>query len=635
MCGIVGFVLNNSAADLLKDNLCSALSLIQHRGPDDFGEYYHKNVGLGHVRLSIIDLSSAGHQPMVDVDGRFCITYNGEIYNYKELKEELINLGHTFRTDTDTEVIIESYKRYGSDCFTRLNGMFAFAIFDSKYNKLIVVRDRFGIKPLHVSVNSNGIYFSSEIKSMKPLIAEPLVLNKYVLPEWSFYGSALGENTFYKGIKKLQPGHFLEINTETSDVRLLSYWKPEFIKFPSTKNKLNEAIVVSKVKKLLKASVNRQLVGDVPIGVFLSGGIDSSAITAFAAEIYGNKLKTFSVGFDFDKGVNELPKARKVAEKFGTDHQELVISGYQLPDLVESLVYYHDSPFSDAANIPLYLLGQQVKSNVKVVLQGDGGDEIFAGYKRYQTLSQKKKWDYIIPFISFINSFTPRSINHFSRKRYINALSSRDDATLMALLLTAEDKKNNPLRIFSKQLQHDIAKINPFQQFINCNDRFSDKDLVQKMLFTDTQIILPDIFLDKVDRSTMATSIEVRVPFLDNDLTEYVMSLPSEMKVREGQKKYLLKQSLIGLVPDEILFGPKTGFGVPYKFWLKGPLNQLFNDCLYTLENQSCDYFDYHELRNLIRENSQGKRDHGFLLWKTLNFMIWLISEKRNGNVYR
>ena len=633
MCGIAGFITKEVNAENLKKNLSNALALIDHRGPDDSGQFFHQKVALGHVRLSIIDLSNAGHQPMTDESNNLWITYNGEIYNFKELKAELIKLGHTFRTNTDTEVILECYKRYGKKAFEKLNGMFSFALYDIRLNKVIIVRDRFGIKPLHILSNEDGFFFTSEIKSIFPLLGKPVNVNKNVLPEWAYYGSSFGERTFYEGVSKVLPGHYLEVDIDTLSCNKVSYWKPENITLLSSSESCDESKVVNRVRTLLKTAVDKQLVGDVPVGVFLSGGIDSSAITAFASESYGKKLKTFSVGFDFDKGVNELPKARKVAEKFGTDHQELVISGYELSELVQSLVHYHDSPFSDAANIPLYLLGQQVKGDVKVVLQGDGGDEIFAGYKRYQTLANKRWWDYLIPFISFANSFTPKNVNYYARQRYINALKCKDDGSLMALLLTAEDQKNNPLRIFSTQLQEEISRIDPFYEFNACDVRFNDKDTVQKMLFTDTQIILPDIFLDKVDRSTMATSIEVRVPFLDNDLAEYVMSLPSSVKVKRGEKKYLLKKALVGLVPDEILFGPKTGFGVPYKFWLKGPLNSLFNDCLNTLEIEKSEYFNFNEIRRLMKENMSGARDHGFLLWKTLNLMIWLLNKDGNMNV--
>jgi len=625
MCGIVGLV-SRSETDAIAytTKMPDALDSINYRGPDDSGIFQSNNVVLGHVRLSILDLSAAGHQPMCDASKDYAIAYNGEVYNFKELRKLLIDKGHVFNSSSDTEVVLEIFKEHGVQSFSLLNGMFSFAILDQSNNKLFIVRDRFGVKPMHYFENDQGLFFSSEIKGITALLDEPIEANKNVLAEWSYYGSALGENTFYKDIKKLLPGHYLEIDLQTLEISSQSYWLPESLPSLSVQKAGGQNKIFQRVKTLLQEAVERQLVSDVPVGVFLSGGIDSSAITAFAAPHYGNKLKTYSVGFDFDKGVNELPKAKKVAEKFNTDHHEIRITGYELADTIEQLVHHHDSPFSDAANIPLYLLGNRVKDEVKVVLQGDGGDEIFAGYRRYQTLAASKMWRPVAPLLAASHNLMPHNKAFYSRRRYLNALKSKDDYELMALLLTTEDKTNNPYQIFSKEIRSSLKKVNPFQRYAVCNERFASKDLVQRMLFTDTQIILPDIFLEKVDRSTMAASVEVRVPFLDNDLTDYVMSLPSSLKVKRGQKKWLLIQALTGLVPDEILFGPKTGFGVPYQYWLKGPLHDLFQDKLAEIEATGNELLDADQIRLLMAEHVAGTREHGFLLWKTLNLMIWI-----------
>lgn len=623
MCGIAGFITKYKEASELSNNLEKALDEINYRGPDDKGTYYFGNVGLGHVRLSIIDLTSSGSQPMLDQSEKYVIIYNGELYNYQLLREKLYDLGVTFKSNSDTEVILESYKAWGDDAFRMFNGMFSFAILNKESNTLIIVRDRFGIKPLHIYNEEQAIYFSSEIKSILCLSEKEFELNKNVLPEWSYYGSALGNRTFYDGIEKILPGQFVEISLNDFQVETSSYWRPEDVKPVLDTSHLTEENVISNVRSLLEKSVESQLVADVPVGVFLSGGIDSSAITAFASKFSNNRIKTFSVGFDFDKGINELPKARQVAKKFGTEHHEMVISGYELGDVVQSLVMHHDSPFSDAANIPLMLLGREVNKDIKVVLQGDGGDELFAGYKRYQTLSRLKWWKMALPFIKLSNRFTPKNKAYFSRERYLNALSSPSDAELMGLLLTAEDRKCDPMRVFSDELKRELIDVDPFLEFSKCSERFSEHDIVQKMLLTDTQIILPDIFLDKVDRSTMAASIEVRVPFLDNELSEYVLSLPSKIKVNNGSKKWLLKKALDGVVPKDILYGPKTGFSVPYKEWLKGPLESLFNDNLLTMKNRNASYLNIIEIQKLYAEHRKGVRDHGFLLWKILNFMIW------------
>lgn len=626
MCGIVGFITKSMRASDLSDNLEAALDEIDYRGPDGKGTYYYNQVGLGHVRLSIIDLTNSGAQPMMDESNNYVIIYNGELYNYKHIRDKLQRAGVVFYSHSDTEVILQAYKMWGVELFKSLNGMFSFAILDKSSGSLVIARDRFGIKPLHIYFGEEGIFFGSEIKSIITLTKKIFPLNENVLPEWAYYGSALGDRTFYKDIKKLLPGQFVEINLNDLNVTSAYYWQPESVKPITKKGELSECVVVRNVKCLLKKAVEKQMIADVPVGVFLSGGIDSSAITAFASECSDKRIKTFSVGFDFDKGVNELPKARQVAQKYGTEHHEMIISGYELGDIVQSLVKHHDSPFSDAANIPLMLLGKEVNSDVKVVLQGDGGDELFAGYKRYQTLSHLEWWKLATPFIRLVNYFSPRNVGYYSRQRYLNALSSKSDAQMMGLLLTAEDRQNDPLRIFSDGLRQQLINVDPFKEFSQCDKRFSKHDIVQRMLLTDTQIILPDIFLDKVDRSTMAASIEVRVPFLDNELSEYVLALPSNIKVRNGQKKWLLKRSLEGIVPNEILYGPKTGFSVPYKEWLKEPLEPLFNDLLMTMKNGHNDYLNILEIERMFLEHKTGVRDHGFLLWKVLNFMIW--SEK-------
>ncbi len=629
MCGIIGLMTKIKEDPFtLGAKIEKSLELINYRGPDDSGIYFAENVVLGHVRLSILDLSEAAHQPMLDSSEQYAIAYNGEVYNFKDLKKSLQAQGHVFHSQSDTEVVLESFKAEGVGAFAKLNGMFVFSLLDRVNNKLFIVRDRFGIKPLHYFENDQGLFFGSEIKSVVALVDETFNVNKEVFAEWSYYGNALGERTFYKGIKKLLPGHYLEVDLQTFEISRHSFWLPESLPSLTLRQLGSPRKAVDNVKTLLKRAVERQLVSDVPVGIFLSGGIDSSAITAFAAQYYGRGLKTYSVGFDFGKKNNELPKARKVAELFGTDHHELEISGYNLADTVELLVGHHDSPFSDAANIPLYLLGQQVRGDVKVVLQGDGGDELFAGYKRYQTLASRRLWRLVVPLLAAVHCLLPHNKAFYLRQRYLNALKSKTDAELMALLLTVEDKNCDPCRIFSEGLRQELKSVDAFREFVNCDQRFQNKELVQRMLFTDTQIILPDIFLDKVDRSTMASSIEVRVPFLDHELVDYVMSLPSSLKVKRGQKKWLLKQALTGLVPDEVLFGPKTGFGVPYQYWLKGPLNELFYDKLAELERKGNDFLNAQQIRTLMDEHASGRREHGFLLWKTLSLMIWLTNNK-------
>ena len=625
MCGIVGVICKKGVlAEVYRERVNAALKQIRHRGPDGKGIYSDENIILGHVRLSIIDLTDAGHQPMSISDGNLIISYNGEVYNFKELKQELSGLGISYKSNTDTEVILEYFKSHGIAGFKKLNGMFAFSITDKSNGTSYLVRDRFGIKPLYYYTDMNKVVFGSEIKAIKTIV-DAIEINEKALPEWSYYGNPLGENTLHKNIKQLLPGHYIEINTNTLEMVQNKYWVPESIN-TLPKNKVNDrSSIIKKTRSLLEKAVCRQLVGDVPVGVFLSGGVDSSAITAFAARNYGNQIDTFSVGFDFEKEKSELSKAALVAKQFNTNHHELMISGYDIVDVVQKMVFHHDSPFSDAANIPLYLLGQEVQGKVKVVLQGDGGDEIFAGYRRYSTLSNRVLWKPFVNSARVLHSkLARRNKAFYSRVRYLNALCSDDDAELMALMLTVEDKYCSPLNIFSEELHSQIKHLDAFSYYRECNNRFLNKNIVQRMLFTDTQTILPNVFLEKVDRSTMAASIEVRVPFLDNDLSTYVMSLPSEIKVKHGQKKWLLKKAMEEILPHDILYAKKTGFGVPYHLWLKGPLNELFNDKIAQLKRNRCTILDWQYIDILQHENLSGYRDHRFLLWKILNLMIWL-----------
>lgn len=628
MCGIVGSLYHsNIPIEEMQARIYNSCNVLKHRGPDDFGVQAEENWALGHVRLSILDLTKNGRQPMQLEGSHLVITYNGEVYNYKELRTELEEKGINFKTRTDTEVILRAFEYWKEKCFVKFNGMFAFSIIDKLENRAWLVRDRFGIKPLYYKASDNSLLFASEIKSILPLSKTLPSLKHDILSEFSYYGNNLGENTLYKDIKKLLPGHFLEINLNDKSVEDKVFWEIENIK----PRKITSN-TVPELTQLLDDAVRRQLVSDVPVGVFLSGGIDSSAITAFASKHYEGKLNTYSVGFDFDKGVNELPKAKTIARLFNTQHHELEINGYDITDTVIDLIHHHDLPFSDAANIPLYLLGKKINGSgaSKVILQGDGGDEFFGGYQRHSTLASRKfpMLRIVARLMSGIQNLSPKSSKFHRLKRFTNAIGSVDDGKLMALLLTVEDEHEHPENIFSKTTLNKYSQRDPFQRFRDLNERFSELDLLQRMLFIDTQIVLPDIFLEKVDRSTMAASIEVRVPFLDNDLTDFILTLPSNEKVKGNNKKYLLKKALHNIIPHEILYGPKTGFGVPFGYWIKGPLKDLLFDTLSDLEIKGSNILNYKYIKQLHDEHSSSTLDHGFLLWKTMNFALWL---KKNG----
>jgi asparagine synthase (glutamine-hydrolysing) len=612
MCGFTGIYDPSQQASNLGECVRRMTETLAHRGPDAEGIYSSNGIALGHRRLSIIDLSSAGHQPMKSPDGKIAIAFNGEVYNFQELRAELEHDGMTFQSRTDTEVVLCAYIKWGLESFRMLNGMFAFAIWDSRTSEVHLVRDRFGIKPLYYySSTSNQIVFGSEIKA---LLASGLPVREISwagLNEYMWFGNALGQNTLFSGIKKLLPGHYLTVGAAGSS--LFRYWALEDVK--PLKPTLGEA--TAEVARLLENSVKSQLVGDVPVGVFLSGGIDSSAITAFATKHYANKLQTFSVGFDFDRGVNELPAARFVADYYGTEHHEIKVSGSGMEDVIIRLVNAHDEPFADAANIPLYLLCEQIRGNVKVVLQGDGGDELFAGYRRYNILAHSTFWRLASRLLLSLG------VGHQRGARFLNAVSQSDPAMRMALLLTVDSLQDPPTRIMSEQWRRHLAEHDPFLRYKELDQRFSCLDPVQKMLYTDMSVVLPDTFFEKVDKSTMAQGIEVRVPFLDANLASYAIGLPSDLKVRGFQKKWILRRALRGVVPDRILDGKKTGFGVPYEYWLRGPLSQFMKSVLLDPRISSLGMFDKIEIERAISQHISGERNNGFLLWKALNLALW------------
>lgn len=613
MCGFVGVVASRPLSEQDKLILNQATEAINHRGPDANGVFVENGVGLGHVRLSILDLTDAGAQPMTSRCGRYVISYNGEVYNFKELAEQfqLTDL----KSHSDTEVIIEAFAKVGEALFAQLNGMFAFALLDRQTHQLWLVRDRLGIKPLYVSQDADHIVFGSEIKALQVLQPTLKQVNKSALGEWSYYGTTLGQQTLFNGVTRLLPGHFIRMDINSLSVTVETYWQP--LARPS----VVKGDIVKQAHDVLEQAVKRQLVSDVPVGIFLSGGIDSSAITAFASRHYAGTLATYSVGFDYDKGVNELPKAKALAKRYGTEHHEIHISGMDVADTVQRLVRHHDQPFSDAANIPLYLLCQQVKDKTKVVLQGDGGDELFGGYKRYATLSRLSRMKALARVSKLGNAFLPKNAGYYNRERYINALLAKPLPKLMALLLTVEDEKQDPTQIFHSELRKHFA--DPFQRYKDVAALFEPRKPADQMLLVDSMIILPDVFLEKVDRSTMAASVEVRVPFLDNDVVDFCHQLTAEQKIPQGQQKYLLKQCLAGIVPDNVLYGKKTGFGVPFGYWLKGPLKELFFDNLTQFSSINPGIVENTYVMQRYNEHLSGKKDNGFLLWKLLNLLIW------------
>ena len=612
MCGICGYV---SKKDISIEKMNQS---IMHRGPDNQEFFKDNNIGLGHTRLSILDLSNDSNQPMISRSGRYVLVYNGEIYNFLELKKELQSLDVIFEKESDTEVVLEGFEFWGVKLFEKLNGMFAFSIYDKKLNIMYIVRDRFGVKPLYYYSHNDDFIFGSEIKS---LLASNIIekkLNYQGLYEYLHFATTLGETTFYENIKKLEPGYYIEYDIDKKEFEIHKYK----LNYEVTQSDDSFEDAIKNIRELFEASVKRQLVSDVPVGIFLSGGIDSTAITAYATKHYKGTIKTFSAGFDYDGGDNELPNAKFIAEHFGTEHHELSITGNNTIMVLEEVNHYFDQPFGDAANIPLYLMTKELKGKEKVILQGDGGDELFAGYHRYIRLHHYKSFKFISKFFFLLKKFIPKSSSKYKGLRFLFALNQSDLSKEMAYIMSQEMFDEDPINYFSPEVKNKLKNINPFQRYQYFYNNFKKLDPVNRALFTDMNIILPDLYFEKVDRATMANSLEVRVPFLDNELARYAMSLPSKYKVRGKEKKFLLKKAFEGVVPNKILYGPKKGFGVPFQYWLRTSMKDFMLDNIRSSEIYNND------IELLMQEHISSKKDNGMILWKLLNLALWL---KKSG----
>lgn len=622
MCGIVGAVWRRAPnGDAANDRCQAALSALRHRGPDAHGEFRDANVWLGHTRLSILDLSSQANQPMRSPDGRFAISYNGEVYNYRDLihRRALTHL----RTTSDTEVILSLFSELGSECLRELNGMFAFAVYDRLRKKLWLVRDRFGIKPLYYSLSGDSLHFASEMKSILALEHRSPTCDTASLHEWVYFGNPLGRRTIYAGIEKLLPGHYLEFDLRTFAHEVREYWSVDSRLATTGAPASSTRSIIARTRTLLEAAVRRQLVSDVPIGVFLSGGVDSSAITAFAARHYSGRLATYSAGFDFESSGGELPKARRIAAHFGTEHHEVRVSGEMAGDLIEKMVACHDSPFSDPANIPLFLMASQLSGQIKVILQGDGGDELFGGYRRYSTVSRYRTLHWLARSLKPLVPLLSNSDLQCRMRRHALAFAAVEFSDTAALLLTPEDPSRRPTAVFAPPMRRAIEKSNPFARHRECDALLHAQDPVNRISMMDLQITLPDLYLEKVDRSTMAASLEVRVPFLDHELVDFVGALSGAAKVPAGHPKWLLKSALAGVVPKEVLTGPKVGLEVPFGRWLQGRLREFFLDHLARFDKQHPEILDVAHVTKLFNEAAGGRGNHANLLWKVLNFTAW------------
>jgi asparagine synthase (glutamine-hydrolysing) len=628
MCGIAGLALSERTAipnreAFLRATVQEMTGTLRHRGPDAHGLFADESVGLGHTRLSILDLSPTGAQPMMARPGGTVIVYNGECYNFPELRYELEATGVRFRGRSDTEVILQVYETWGMNGLKRLEGIFAFALWDPAERLTVLMRDRLGVKPLFYGESSHGVAFGSEIKAV--LVPEGIDtdLDDQALAEYMWFGNAHEDRTFYKGVRALEPGHWLIIKNGVR--RMEAWWRLEDWLHPAGPD-TGEHGKARELANVLDSAVRRQMVADVPVAVFLSGGVDSSSIAASAVRGQSKPLASFAAGFDYEQGVNELPKAGRVADLLGLDHHELRIEGGSLPEAIQVLAEAHDEPFADAANIPLYLMCRQISSKTKVVLQGDGGDEVFGGYRRY-ALAGLGSFGRGAPqgMVTAMRRFGARGLR---LSRVAAAVSNPDDGLRIGLLVSAQTLAAPPEVHFEASMRDHLSNTtDPFLVYRRAAERFSAQDPLAQMMLTDMAVLLPSTYLNKVDRATMAVGVEARVPLLDDRVVRFALNLPSMLKVRGRHKKVLLRASQRGRLPDTILDGAKTGFGVPFGHWMRHSLHDFTRERILDAGFLRGLALDGHLAEQALDAHRDGGADHGDLLWKLLQLSIW--SEKR------
>lgn len=619
MCGIAGFITqeklrSNQESTALLEAMCR---LIVHRGPDDQGTFVEGRAALGMRRLSIIDLIG-GHQPMSGCDHNVTIVFNGEIYNYRELKKELEVLGHRFKTHSDTETVVHAYEEYGNKCVDRLRGMFAFAIWDARDEKLFVARDRVGEKPLYYSMTPRGsLVFGSELKC---LLEHPEVdrkINPEALDAYFTFGYVADPLTIFQGIQKLAPGHHLTL----LDGRLTieQYWD---FPYEPIAVRCREEEYIEELRRLLDESVRLQLVADVPLGAFLSGGVDSSTIVGLMAQARSEPVKTFSIGFQEDS-YDELKYARLVARHFGTDHHELIVTP-NVCHLIDDLILQFDEPFADQSAIPTYLVSKLAREHVKVVLSGDGGDELFAGYTRYATDQRRAGFGHL-PRVIRRGLLKPlsRRLPHSARGRnylYNVALDPMERYIDSISIITNLNKSALYTEGFLNTLRGGTSATARYADF---SARVQTGEGIDRLLYLDSKTYLPGDILTKVDRMSMAVSLEARVPLLDHKLVEFVNRMPSSFKMRGSEAKHIFKRAVHGLVPDEILNRPKQGFGVPISKWINDELRSRIHDTFTEARTRQRGYVRADYVDVLLNEHERGRRDHSAALWTLLMFELW------------
>jgi len=630
MCGIVGILDNKQTPD--RDLLEKMNRIMHHRGPDGEGYYLKGPVALGHRRLSIIDLSG-GAQPLSNEDGSVWVTFNGEIYNFPSLRDDLIRRGHTFKTRSDTETIVHAWEEWGEGCPKQLRGMFAFAVWDAPRKTLFMARDRMGKKPLYYHAQGDRFLFGSEIKA---LLQDPRVtrnIDPDSLVDYLNYHYIPFPKTIFKGIHKLEPGHSLTVRLESIDkdklpgtsvetLRISSqpYWKLEYRPDPTR----TEEEWVEELRKKLEEAVKIRLISEVPLGAFLSGGIDSSTVVALMSRIQSSPVKTFSIGFK-EEDFSELKYARKISELFKTDHHEYVVE----PDAMEvlpKLAWEFDEPFADSSAIPTYYVSKLARENVTVILSGDGGDETFAGYRRYRWANDMGRYDWLPQWARRTMFGMPAALmpEGLKGKGTLQHLS-RDPFERYAGLNTFGE--NGYLRgLLSPDLTGSLGsgkKLPDYSAMRRFYDDCLAHDYLTRIQYVDTKTYLAEDILTKVDRASMLCSLETRAPLLDHEVVELAARIPPELKLKRGETKYILKKAMKGILPDNILYRRKMGFGVPLVHWFKKDLVEYARDILLSRQARERGIFETHMVEKLLQDHGKAGRDLSARIWALLFFEHW------------
>jgi asparagine synthase (glutamine-hydrolysing) len=614
MCGIFGIYNYKSKSPVIEDSIHQACKMMEYRGPDAGGIYVRGELGLGHRRLSIIDNSERSVQPMKSKDGSIVLSYNGEIYNYIEIRDELISEGYTFSTTSDTEVLLVAYKHYGIHCLEKFNGMFAFSIWDEKEKQLFLARDRVGIKPLYYTFTDHGVVFGSEIKLLLQSIRHKPTVNRSMIDSYMSVGYVPTEQTLFSNIFKLLPGHYLTIKNSNTCIK--RYWGLNFNKSEDKGAKY----YINKSRDLFEDAIKLQLRSDVPLGVFLSGGIDSSAVVAMMHKLGVSNIKTFSVAWDFGKQFDETMYARQVSKMFKTEHHEHFMSARNFEEFLPDYIWHMDEPVTESAALSLYHIAKVAKEHVTVVLSGEGSDEVFGGYQIYQFM-QFVEYYRKLP-ITLRKNFFDHIIAAFGEKyaKYADLAHVPIESSYHGVSFYNSRQKND---LYSDSMRHEANKSSIQSQLQYLYQFTSNDDLQTKMQYLDVNTWLVDDLLIKADRMSMAASLELRVPFLDHRLLEFSATMPSKYRLKNMQTKYIIKKAMHGLLPNNILYRKKMGFPTPLSMLFRGDLKKYVSHIIDSDQFYSRGYFNKSAVKSLLSSHLNGNRDHHKILWQLLVLELW------------